>query len=518
MTEAEQVLALDADIERVFRQRASTQPAGGPVDSLLAGLVDLDEREWPDRNMGSRIASRLVGDRTISVAAPPINGDVDDHNDNEPSRRNRRTRVALALGLATLAAASVILFVFVAGSSTQPNERAITAAGTWRLAGYYQPPGWKQTGVGGPAGPMTCPSATVCYLVSAEPTPNTPGQPLLTLYALSVSHDHGTTWSNLPTTGVSSFTTALQCPDASGKVCLAGGMQGTNAVILTTTDGGNSWAGVNLPPNVGHLSNLACTSVSHCVGVFTASQDIFNMQGNTEVTGNAGVTWFPATTAGALLDTLTCTGSTCISYGSIPSSTPGGHPTYDTFYSHDSGASWKISIVPTGFGLTAYEDQVSCPTPSVCWAVGGISAPNQPSDSGAIARSIDGGATWTLVSNPAASQLYQAISCTGVDDCWTGGSGTPTGQPAGFGFKANADGTMTMEGLAVPLLWNTINGGSTWHLTAIPRPATIPNGSSPTSFTSIGQLTCPTGTVCVAVGEGDGGARYTATYTNSPTG
>ena len=216
--------------------------------------------------MGSRIATQVVSDSRIGGLAPTIEGTIGGSTGNESFRRGRRTRVGvgLALGLATLAAASVILVVFVGGGSTRPNERAINTTGTWRLAGDYEPPGWAQTGQGGPAGPMTCPSANTCYLVSAEPTPNVPGQALFTLYAISVSHDHGATWDNLPTSGVSSFTTALQCPAASGQACLAGGMQGNTPVILTTTDGGNSWAGVSLPPNLGHLSNLACTSLSDC--------------------------------------------------------------------------------------------------------------------------------------------------------------------------------------------------------------------------------------------------------------
>ena len=517
MTEAEQ-MALDGDIDRAVRQRAKTDPALGNVDPLLARLADLDAREWPDRAMGSRIATQVVSDPRIGGLAPPFEGTIDGSTGNESFRRGRRTRVGigLALGLAMLAAASVILLVFVGGGSTRPNERAINTVGTWRLAGDYEPPGWAQTGVGGPAGPMTCPSANTCYLVSAEPTPNVPGQALFRLYAVSVSHDHGATWNNLPTSGVSSFTTALQCPAASGQACLAGGMQGNTPVLLTTTDGGKSWAGVSLPPNLGHLSNLACTSLSDCVGVFTASEDIFNMQGNTEITKNAGVTWTPATTNGALLDTLTCTGTTCISYGSFPSPAPGGRPTYATFYSDDSGASWKVASVPSGFDLTAYEDQVSCPTQSVCWAVGFIISINQLPDSGAIAKSLDGGAHWALVSNPAPTQNYSAISCPGINHCWMGGGGAPNGKPAGFSFSANADGTATVGGGAVPLLWETVNGGSTWHLTAVPRPTTIPGGASPTSYTTIGQLTCTTENVCVAIGQGDGGARYTATYTNSP--
>jgi hypothetical protein len=454
-----------------------------------------------------------------AIVAKSPDTDMSRQSDPESFRLQRRPRYRRSVIALAVATAVVVLFVFVTGSPAPQTAKStsVVTPGKWRLTGYYEPPGWKQSGLGGAYGPMTCPSANDCYLVSGEPTLNTPGQPIVTLNALSVSHDEGATWSSLPVQGVSSFTTALECPDSDGQVCLAGGMQGATAVLLTTKDGGQSWSFTDLPQDAGHLSNLACTSASHCVGVFTASQDIFNMEGNAEVTDDSGVTWTPATTEGALLDSLTCTGPTCISYGTVPSSTPEGPQTYATFYSNDSGASWKIATVPAGFTLTSFEDQVSCGSSSVCWAIGVITPGGLGAGTRAIAESTNGGATWMLVANRTGPEGGSAISCPTTNDCWVGGGGNPNGTaaPGSVEVRVNANGTVTpSESASPPLVWHTSDGGSTWRLTAITLPATFPAGTSPSSLLGIGQLTCPTESVCVAIGQGDVGSRYTATYSN----
>lgn len=454
-----------------------------------------------------------------AIVAKSPDTDVPWQNDTESFRFQRGPRYRRPVIALAVAAAVAVPLLFVTGSpapQTTKNTSVLTH-GKWRLTGYYEPPGWKESGLGGAYGPMTCPSANDCYLVSGQPTLNTPGQPIVTLYGLSVSHDEGVTWSGLPIQGVSSFTTALQCPGLDGQVCLAGGMRGATPVLLTTKDGGQSWTFTNLPQDAGHLSNLACTSASHCVGVFTASQSIFNMNGNAEVTDDAGATWSPAITEGALLDTLTCTGTTCISYGTVPSTAPGGPQTYATFYSNDSGASWKMATVPAGFTLTAYEDQVSCGSRSVCWAIGVITPAGLGAGTGALAESSNGGATWVIEQNRTGPQGGSAISCPTANDCWVGGGGNPsdTGTPGSVEVKVNANGTVSLpEAASRPVVWHTSDGGSTWSLTDITLPPTFPAGTSPSSLLGIGQLTCPTENACVAIGQGDVGSRYTATYSN----
>ena len=156
-----------------------------------------------------------------------------------PSARQHRRAAVLVIALVAAMAVALVVYVSVPSPTVRGKSGAVTLSGQWRLAGYYQAPGWAETGLGGPAGPMTCPSATACYLVNSEPTFNQPGQPQVTLNTLSVSHDEGATWSNLPIKGVSSFTTALQCPDSDGQVCLAGGMRGATPVLLRPRMAGN---------------------------------------------------------------------------------------------------------------------------------------------------------------------------------------------------------------------------------------------------------------------------------------
>ena len=478
MSEQTDILELEAAIDSAFQRHE----AGEPGDSLLDTLASLDDLEWPERGMGDRIAAGLTSDTSVV-----------------PLKRHRPMRTALGVGAVALVASLIVVLVAFLAFPTSPTTRATPApvAGNWRLAGYYVPPGFRQTGQAGLAGPMTCPSVNTCYIVNSELTPNEPGKPLLTLFAVSVSHDHGATWTGVPSSGISSFTTGLTCPDSSGQVCFAGGMSGPTPALLKTADGGATWVSTPLPADAGHLSNLACTSESHCVGVFTASEDIFNQQGNTQITNDAGGTWAPAVTDGSLLDTLACTDSTCISYGNLPAS-PGVQGSPATFYSHDSGATWHQSTLPTGASMDGYLDQTVCPTQRVCWAiaVGGSVGLATSSD---VIVSTDGGTTWTFSPTPPTTQLLFAISCPSPNDCWLGGGPAASAKP-GFG---------------VPEVWHTTNGGTSWTTTVLAYTPDTPN-IAPDSLMGIGQIFCSGNDVCVALGQGDPGAKYTASYSTPP--
>jgi hypothetical protein len=170
--------------------------------------------------------------------------------------------------------------------------------------------------------------------------------------------------------------------------------------------------------------------------------------------------------------------------------------------------------VPNRFTMSLYPDQISCPSQRACWALGAIVPTSSGDDVTVVVRSTDGGEHWRIVPTP----YYQpfAISCSSADDCWMGGDGISGTGPGMGGFRANPNGTISPIGNAEPTLWHTTDGGRTWHQTAVTPPKVAPGGTSPSSLQGIGQISCPTRRICVALGQGDGGARYTASYTNFP--
>ena len=154
MSEHTDILALDAAIDAASQRHE----AGEPGDSLLDVLASLNDLEWPERDLGERIAAGLTSEAPVVPLKRrrPI--------EDRPGCRSRRLRCFPHPRPGRLLGVPVV--------DPSPKATSVPAAGKWELAGYYEPPGFRQTGLGGPAGPMTCPSATTCYLVNAEYTPN----------------------------------------------------------------------------------------------------------------------------------------------------------------------------------------------------------------------------------------------------------------------------------------------------------------------------------------------------------
>ena len=506
MTEPNDVDALDAEFDEALSRRAS----GSTVlngSSLIEALATLDDLEWPDRDLGSRIYAGLA------PAQDPT--DVGDSVDPVPGQsaghRRRRTTRAAAFGAVGIAATLVVVLTLVI--SPPPGQEQAVHAGTWRLVGYFSPPGWKQSGLSGPAGPLTCPTARTCYLVSAEQLAAT--SPQFTLAALSVSHDHGATWSDLPLKGLSSFTTGLQCPLGNAAVCFAGALEGTTPVLISTADGGTTWTDHPLPGN-GQLVSLACTSRRHCVGV--ARTDTRSRTGSLYITNDAGKQWSMTGSAQGPITNVVCTRSTCVAVGTEVVRKHGPQA-IGLVFSHDGGTSWSPATIPNQVEVApSYlsPGQLSCPTRRVCWALGFNDSPSEVVAPPVVIRSTDGGEHWVLRHTPPNQPL--AISCPTANDCWIGGGATTNGQPEVGGFVGNYNGTISPRGNAAPAFWHTTDAGRTWHQTTITPPKVAPDGVAPDSLQEIAQISCPTRPVCIALGEGDPGAlgRYTATYTNAP--
>jgi photosystem II stability/assembly factor-like uncharacterized protein len=430
------------------------------------------------------------------------------------ARHGRRVMTAAICSIAALVA--LVVYVATPKSAIRGGGVATLSAQHWQLAGFAQSD-WQPNPSGPTSGLMTCPVARLCYIVDGDPVVG-PADGMGHASHLIVSMDDGATWTEEDPVGVTSFTTPLVCPEGNGENCIAGGMQGNDSVLLASVDGGVTWTSRGLPKGAGRLIDLSCTSLTHCVGVMTSNQNVFVPGGGLVfTTEDGGSSWARSNSAGVLLQLLACSGITCVGSGTLPSSAPGQAPAIVTIYSDDSGATWTQAKVPAGFGfLDSSSESVECADATHCLGVGEVqSSPTQP-DTNAVVASSDGGATWQLV--PALTNYAtRSISCATDRDCWIAGGGRPdpvtSSNPITYKTGEAAPAPTTS-----PVVFATQDAGLTWSKITVPMPKQVPVGTSASSLTAIGQISCPTVTVCVGLGSGDLSTEHTATYTDAPTG
>jgi len=159
----------------------------------------------------------------------------------------------------------------------------------------------------------------------------------------------------------------------------------------------------------------------------------------------------------------------------------------------DSGQTWTGYPLPTSIRVTG----VSCPSSSVCWASG----TGWLSDAPQVARSVDGGQTWTDMTPAAWSSAEwwpNAIDCVSVTTCWL----------AGLDWAG---------GLQNPAAEETSDGGATWTaFSNLPKIVSRdPNGTY-----ELDGISCVSADSCVVVGglnEADGTAAVISTFNGGAT-
>ncbi len=297
-------------------------------------------------------------------------------------------------------------------------------------------------------------------------------------------------WSE-PYVGLGTDWSALSCPTS--LECVAAGAEGpvpVGAAAMVTLDGGAHWSPARLPAGLLGITALACPTTTRCVALadVAASRQL-------QQDGNASVTAVLA--------------------------------------SSDGGVDWGRVPLPGGPALL---DALSCPTTSVCVAVG--ATPQRPGGSRAdvALRTTDGGARWLTVAVPSfppapapgtsGSEILggglTSVSCFSARSCLAGGPAgvlsttdgvhwrvveqTPGPTSGGvvsggilFGelqLLACADRDRCLGAFSTPSgedLRRSIDGGRTWHTVA----------SGPLDLTAI---SCPSPGVCFAAGSGHHGA------------
>lgn len=250
--------------------------------------------------------------------------------------------------------------------------------------------------------------------------------------------------------------TLLSVSCASTSHCWAAAQDGAGAAIVATVDGGDAWHVEYTTTRFDDVSDLACTSDTHCLAIADAEE-------------------------GAEAKFLETT---------------------------DGGEIWTVHAAPK----LAIAEAVSCANGSDCWAVG--YAANRVD--AAVAHTTDGGAVWaaqpvpkleTAMSNPF------GISCASSVDCLVTGDGTLTTANGGRTWTEHAGPEGPLGPVACPStedcygvldvtsaipsneetsVYTSTDGGAAWRVAL----------SGPRRVAGLGGISCPSTSRCVAVGGG----------------
>jgi len=275
------------------------------------------------------------------------------------------------------------------------------------------------------------------------------------------STDGGSTWEQLAIPADTWLSSPIACsgPDtcAVGAIVDVGQAPGSSGkpVVLTTTDGGSTWIGHNLPASVGLVTDLACPTDSHCVGLALSDIDA-TIKG---VQPYAGVYRF--------------------------------YPT-SVFTTDNGGITWAESSVPRAAAdVDDYLSSVSCPAVNQCVFVG-ESTTIVPHDgayqtrgqAGLVLASRDGGRILTTSDRPAG--IPTSLSCADASHCL--------------------------------ILVETISGRNPWLVLAGSARrswnSTTPTGLSSDVSGGFEAMSCPSAGQCVTTGSGavattrDNGRRW----------
>jgi len=345
---------------------------------------------------------------------------------------------------------------------------------------------------------VTCAGPTHCWAVGAPgptgattPTSSVPPAPATVIDA---TVDGGETWTAQPLTLTPApALTAISCP--SDLLCMVVGLSGTGTggVVLTTDDGGATWAQAAVPGGAIVVSGVECAGAGDCTVIASDGTAYWSAHST-----DFGHTWErEGNLPPGFLDAgdLSCAaGAACLVTGFT--ATTAGHGQGAIAISTDDGATWTPATVPTGTGLL---QGAACATISSCLAVGTtsttVSAP-VPAQ-GALLTSDDGGHTWVRVAVAEPIDDIFGIDCPSPSICamvgtnWIGTPAVGTGAVAhssdgGADFTASATEytPLALTGLSCPTTQRCVAvGGDTVALIGLPHTTSPrPAASGPTTL------------------------------------
>lgn len=434
--------------------------------------------------------------------------------------------------------------------------------GTWSLVSDITDEGWQQNTTGPEPGSLTCPTASVCYVLGADSSANSGPATYNSFY---VSNDGALSWSVLPVPPGVDFTSPLACANA--QICAAGATYNNQPAYISTSNGGHSFTIDPFPASDGTLYSLDCPSVDFCAGLVGTSSGGNNTPIDaTFVSTTTNGASFSDTTfpAGQSMTSLACpTTSNCVAVGTMDAQNANGSMSGVVASTSDAGQNWTSGTFPSGFDITDYSSQLSCSDADHCSVIGEIvittvispkcsltpPAPSSPaplptaaqspavraiaqqessywaqssaeeeakvgildcSPSGTaivsdIAESSDGGLSWIPESLPSSAPqpFLSDIVCPSSDDCVATGTVAVPQKFATGGING---------GSAIVLI--THDDGATWSSVSFAVPSNIPSGVQLDAFMAVGDVQCPQVNYCIALGVSNQGSKTTPVYTS----
>jgi hypothetical protein len=375
------------------------------------------------------------------------------------------------------------------GDYDKTASTMLATAETWNGAS------WSVQSVPDPSGAayaqlngVSCVSATSCEAVGEFENKGNEGVPLAEAW-------NGTSWSvesiPNPTGGAPTVVNGISCTSASA--CIAVGEYNTSSaegVVLAEIWNGTAWALQSIPSpsnsaGFGAVVNgVSCGSASSC----TTVGGYENKSGSNVPLAEAwnGTKWTIQTVAKAAgetaegLDGISCpSASLCIAVGSYATSSAPG----STLAEKWNGSTWSVqstpnpvSTVPTAV-LNASLGSVSCRSSTACTAIGGFQNNNNLGSTLSLGDNWNG-AGWTTLSTvnseTPTAYYFLGTSCPASTSC------------VGVGYYKSD--LSYSDSLAE--VWN----GTAWSTESVPNP-------SGTVESQLYSVSCTSTTNCVAVGD-----------------
>jgi hypothetical protein len=365
----------------------------------------------------------------------------------------------LTLVATIVAAAAAALSLSLTATQAAKAAPAGLGSSAWQAVSLPDPV------VPGVLAPASCaPGTSFCLAALDLETPGLDG------YAPVVTTDGGTSWhdySMLPAT--MTYPNTASCPTAT--VCwLAGWDSMGNPSVAESVDGGQTWTDMTPGnwPSGWQLWSIDCVSATTC---WIAGDDwTTTAAGILPVvveTTDGGADWTSFANLPAIvqysrngtyqLNAISCVSAlACVAGGGLNE----GDGLAQLISTTDGGATWTLSTDPTLSGLQQI-DSLSCLNGAsglpACYAAGDALEAAGP----IVISSADGGATWGGMETYDNTGWMYSISCPDASRCWATGGGTTVG------------------------LVGTVNGGNSWSQV-----------SSDTSNEE-GSVSCATVTFCV---------------------
>ena len=297
-----------------------------------------------------------------------------------------------------------------------------------------------------------------------------------------------------------------------------GGHLGQDALV--STDAGKSWTGYTTLPATLQLTGLSCVSASVC---WADGTDVTGKPGVAETT-NGGQTWTNMTPASWTSATWWPNSLDCVSATTcwlVGQDEPQGLVNPSVVETTDGGTTWTVfsnlpAITATDPNGTYDLNGISCLSATSCVAVGGL---NYPDGTATVISTADGGATWTLSTDPTLSRLQQlfGVSClptaAGVTRCIAAGAALAAAGPVtlvspdggtSWGQKQKFDNTGWFNSISCASAHRCWAAGGG---TSVALAGTVTGGTSWSTVTSDttnedGSVACLTNQICVATTDG----------------